>query len=87
MTGESIPTKENWARLAPYYKKLVSSCLLLVGAFLMMEHLWTFDGYDMADWIGHEYYGLAMIIIGFLLSMKWGQWKELKLWIFKNQFR
>lgn len=87
MTGESIPTKENWPRLKPYYKKLVSSVLLLVGAFLMMEHLWTFDGYDLGDWIGHEYFGMAMIIAGFLLSMKWGQWTELKLWIFKNQFR
>ena len=79
MTGESIPTKENWHRLEPYYKKLVSSCLIIVGTFLMMEHLWTFDGFDLCDWIGHEYYGLAMIIIGFLLSMKWGQWKSLNL--------
>jgi len=80
-------TQEQKNRAYPYYKKLLSSCLLLIGAFLMMEHLWTFDGFDLFDWIGHEYFGMAMIIAGFLLSMKWGQWKELKLWIFKNQFR
>lgn len=79
MTGESIPTKENWGRLKPYYINLVSACLIICGSFLMLEHLHTFKGFDVCDWIGHEYYGLAMIIIGFLLSMKWGQWKSLNL--------
>ena len=87
MTGESIPTKENWPRLKPYYKKLVSSLLILCGSFLLMEHLWTFGGFDLFDWIGHCTFGMVMIIAGFLLSMKWNQWTELKLWIFKNQFR
>ncbi len=87
MTGESIPTKENWRRLPPYYKKLVSGGLIVLGSFLMLEHLFQFDGFDLLDFIGHEYYGLGMIIIGFLLSMKWGQWKELKLRNPKNWFR
>ena len=79
MTGESIPTKENWYRLKPYYKTLVSACLIICGAFLMLEHLFTFKGFDLLDFIGHEYYGLAMIIAGFLLSMKWHQWESLGL--------
>lgn len=87
MTGESIPTKENWRRLAPYYKKLVSAGLIVLGSFLMLEHLFEFGGFDLLDWIGHEYYGGGMILAGFLLSMKWGQWKELELWKIKNWFR
>lgn len=53
--------------------------LIMAGTGLMMEHLFTYDGFDLLDFAGHEYYGLAMIIIGFLLSMKWGQWKSLGL--------
>ncbi len=87
MTGESIPTKENWRRLAPYYKKLVSAGLIVLGSFLMLEHLFEFGGFDLLDFIGHEYYGLGMVMAGFLLSMKWSQWKELKLWKIKNWFR
>ena len=87
MTGESIPTKKNWLRLKPYYLKLVSLCLVTSGAVLIIEHIITFGGVDLFDWIGHCHYGLAMVIVGFLLSIKWGQWKELKLWIFKNQIR
>lgn len=87
MTGESIPTKENWNRLKPYYKKLTATCMILVGSFLIIEHIWTFGQIDLMDWIGHEFYGIGLIIIAFLLMTNWGQWKELKLWIFKNQFR
>lgn len=87
MTGESIPTKENWHRLAPYYRKLVSACCILTGGFLMLEHLFTFGGFDLLDFVGHEYYGLGLILLGFGVSMNWSQWKELKLWNFKNWFR
>ena len=79
MTGESIPTKENWYRLKPYYKNLISLILIVSGSALIIEHIFKYNGTDMLDWCGHEYYGLAMIIIGFLLSMKWGQWKSLNL--------
>lgn len=87
MTGKSIPTKENWNKLKPYYTKLLSGALIVCGSFLMLEHLFMFEGFDLLDWIGHEYYGLGMIIIGFLLSMKWSQWRELKLWNWRNWFR
>lgn len=87
MTGDSIPTKENWKRLNPYYRKLISGMLLVGGSFLMLEHLFMYDGFDLLDFMGHEYYGLGMIIIAFLLSMKWGQWKTLKLYNIKNWMR
>lgn len=90
MTGPSLPwkmTQEQKTRVFPYYKRLISLVLIVGGSALLIEHLFQYNGYDMADWIGHDYFGMAMIIAGFLLSMKWGQWKELKLWIFKNQIR
>lgn len=87
MTGKSIPTKENWSELAPYYKKLTSGLLIVGGAFLMLEHLFTYDGFDLLDFFGHEYYGIGMIIIGFLLSMKWSQYVDLDLKDIENWFR
>jgi len=60
-----------------YYKKLASGGLIGVGTYLLIEHLFNFGGYDI-ELIGHEYYGLAMIIAGFLLSIKWGQLKGLR---------
>ncbi|MCK4528023.1 hypothetical protein KAW18_11695 [candidate division WOR-3 bacterium] len=87
MTGESIPTSKNWHKLAPYYRKIISGFLIVGGSFLMLEHLFTFGGFDLLDFVGHEYYGIGMIIIGFLISMKWSQWKELNLSEIKNWFR
>ena len=49
------------------------------GSCLMLEHLFTYDGFDLLDFWGHEYLGVGMIIVGFLVSMKWKQWKELDL--------
>lgn len=79
MTGESIPTKENWHRLKPYYKKLLATCLILSGSFLIIEHIWTFGQVDLLDVLGHESYGILMIIIAFLMMIDWGQWKSLNL--------
>lgn len=87
MTGESIPTKKNINRLLPYYKKVASGGLIVLGSFLLLEHLFEFGGFDLLDFIGHEYYGLGMILIAFLLSIKWGQWEELDLQKIRNWFR
>lgn len=57
------------------------------GAGLIMEHLFTYDGFDLLDFAGHEYYGLGMILLGFFLSMKWDQWGSLDLKKFRNWWR
>lgn len=90
MTGKSLPWKvqgEERERMLAYYKKLVSGGLILCGSFLLLEHLFQFGGFDLFDFAGHEYYGIAMIIAAFLLSMKWHQFRELKLWNPKNWIR
>jgi len=71
MTGKSNLSKE----CLQYYKKLLSGLLIMGGCFLLMEHLFTFDGFDI-ELIGHEYYGAGMIILGFLLMIKWHQLKD-----------
>jgi hypothetical protein len=55
-----------------YAKKMVSGLLIVGGGFLLIEHLFNFKGFDI-ELIGHEYYGLIMILTAFLLSMKWKQ--------------
>lgn len=80
-------TPEELKRFKQYCKKPISAALIAGGAALMMEHLFTFEGFDVCDFYGHEYLGLAMILVGFLLSMKWHQWQDLKLWKIKNWLR
>lgn len=70
-----------------YYKKLISALLIIGGSFLLLEHLFMFEGFDLLDFAGHEYYGIAMIIVSILLSMKWHQWHDLKLINPKNWIR
>jgi hypothetical protein len=71
----------------PYYKKLISLCMMLVGTFLIAEHIWTYGRTDMFDVIGHEYCGLGLIVIAFVIMLDWTQWKKLKLWKIRNWFR
>ena len=80
-------TDEQKEKTYLYYKKLISMFLIVGGSALMLEHLFQYEGFDLLDFIGHEYFGFAMIAAGFLISMKWGQWKEMDLHIIKNWFR
>ena len=90
MTGLSLPwkmNKEQWTSFKEYCKKPVSAMLIGGGSCLMLEHLFEYGGFDLLDFWGHEYLGFGMIFFGFLLSMKWGQWKELKLHNIRNWLR
>lgn len=90
MTGISIPwrmSKEERIEFLEYCKKPLSAAFIMGGAGLMMEHLFTFDGFDLLDFWGHEYLGFGMIVIGMLISMKYTQWWDLKLWHIRNWLR
>ena len=82
MTGPSLPwkmTQEQLKSFLNYCKKPITAGLIGGGSCLMLEHLFTYDGFDLLDFWGHEYLGFGFIVVGFLLSMKWGQWKSLNL--------
>lgn len=64
MTGYS------WSK--QYAKKLISGMLIVSGSFLILEHLFNFGGFDI-EILGHEYAGVFLIGLAFLLSMKWKQ--------------
>ena len=75
MTGKSLLWKaegEERKGMIKYYKKLASGCFIVIGSFLLLEHLFQFEGFDI-ELLGHEYYGLAAIALAFLLSIKWKQ--------------
>ena len=90
MTGKSLPWKmspEERQKFIEYCKKPVSAMLIMGGTGLMLEHLFSFSGFDLLDFWGHEYVGLGMIVAGLLVSMKWIQWREQKLWNPRNWIR
>jgi len=68
MTGESSFSEH----CLQYYRWLISGALLAVGNFLLWEHFIRFGGFDL-ELLGHEYYGLALILLGFLIAIKWNQ--------------
>lgn len=43
---------------------------IVTGSALLLEHLFTWGGFDLLDFQGHEYYGLILIIIGFAVSSR-----------------
>ena len=56
-------------------KKLIGCVLILVGAFLELEHILTYGGIDLLDFFGHEVLGIILIIVGLLVANRWGRLK------------
>ena len=82
MSGKSLPwkmSKKELVVLSAYIRRPVSAALIGGGSCLMLEHLFEYDGFDLLDFWGHEDVGMGMVGLGFLVSMKWGQWDELGL--------
>lgn len=61
-----------------YYKKLGSFLCIIAGAGLLLEHLFAWGGFDLLDFQGHEWYGIILVIAGFILSGRLSKGKELK---------
>lgn len=53
-----------------YTRRLFGTALVVLGAFLLAEHIYRF-GFEWWDIIGHEWLGLACIVGGVLLAMRW----------------
>ena len=56
---------------------MLGGVCIVSGGFLLMEHLFVFGRYDI-EVLGHEYYGLVLIIFGFLLNVDWRQLKDIR---------
>lgn len=74
----------NIIELIKTYHKPISAALIGGGTCLMLEHLFSYNGFDLLDIEGHETYGLIMIAVGFALSVKWNQWGSLDLKDIRN---
>jgi len=62
-----------------YIRKLLGGVCIVSGGFLLMEHLFVFGHFDI-EVLGHEYYGLVLIIFGFLLNVDWSQVRSIRSW-------
>jgi len=65
----------SWDR--KYIRKLLGGVCIVSGGFLLMEHLFTFGHFDI-EVLGHEYYGIALIVFGFLLNVDWSQLRDIR---------
>ena len=54
------------------FKKLGSMILIGAGSFLILEHIYTYGGIEFMDILGHEWFGIILIILGlFFANKKW----------------
>lgn len=44
---------------------------ILLGTLLLFDHMWSYGRFDFFDFLGHETFGLAFLIIGFCLIQSW----------------
>ena len=57
------------------WKKLGSMSLVGLGSFLLLEHIYSYSGLDLWDLLGHEWFGIILIICGILTANRWGRLK------------
>lgn len=63
------------------WKKLGSISLIIVGVFLIVEHIYTYGGIEFLDILGHEWFGILFIVAGLLWANKWGSMKFKEAWV------
>jgi len=69
MTGITLQIGPQGAEEVEYYRYVASGALMVLGLFLMLEHLITWGGFDSGIGAGHELYGLISVIVGYLLAV------------------
>ena len=56
------------------FKKLTSMAFIIIGAFLMLEHIYSYGGIHLLDFLGHEWLAIVLFTIGTILANK--KWSE-----------
>ena len=69
-----------------YLKNLFGVASIGLGAFFLVEHIWSWGEFSFFDFIGHEWLGFVLILlgIGLNLNFKTGLSSELKHLFKKN---
>lgn len=47
-----------------YKKKLISGASIVTGLFLIIEHIIVFGQLEFWDFLGHEWLGIILVILG-----------------------
>ena len=63
----------NKASKKQYGKNLWGIFAIGGGAFLIIEHIWNFGEFTFWDFIGHEWLGFLLIILGIGLNVNWSK--------------
>ncbi len=59
------------------WKKLGSMGCFGLGAFLILEHIYTYGFITLGDFLGHEWTGILLCILGlFFANKKWDKEKH-----------
>ncbi len=56
------------------FRKLGSMSLILLGGFLILEHIYSYGFISLGDILGHEWIGIIFIIGGLIWANK--KWSE-----------
>lgn len=62
--------------LKEYSKNLFGILFIGSGAFLIIEHIYMWGEFTFFDFIGHEWLGLVLILLGCGLNVKF--WRKTK---------
>lgn len=54
-----------------YYKNVAGTGSIVLGVFLIIEHLWSWGELTFWDFIGHEWLGFILILAGIILNVNW----------------
>lgn len=52
-----------------YLKNLVGISSIFLGAFLIIEHIYSWGEFSFFDFIGHEWLGLILVIGGIIINL------------------
>lgn len=61
------------SKKSKYYRKLFGGGSILLGAYFVIEHIWNIGEFSFYDFIGHEWLGLLLIVVGILLNINFSK--------------